>query len=161
MKTTPKQYLILGLFCLACVGIGAIGGIATSTSVNTWYPTLEKPWFNPPDAVFAPVWTALYLIMATAAWRIWLNGEGQTKSRAIQMFWLQLVLNLTWSILFFGIHQIGFALAEIVLLLLAILVTMLLFWRIDRCAGILMLPYIAWVTFATLLNASLWLMNSF
>lgn len=160
-QTTPKQYLILGLFCLVCVGVGIVGGIATTTSVNTWYPTLEKPWFNPPDSVFAPVWTLLYLTMAVAAWRIWLHGAPPEKTRALQMFWFQIGLNLLWSILFFGLRQIGFALAEIVLLLLSILITTLLFWRIDRWAGMLMLPYIAWVSFATILNASLWLLNSF
>ena len=138
---------------------GAGGGIATSSSVSSWYPTLQKPVFNPPDWVFAPVWTALYLIMGIAAWRVWLKGEGQEKLKALQMFWFQLALNLFWSILFFGMRQIGFALAEIVLLLLAILITTFLFWRIDRLAGTLMLPYIAWVSFATILNASLWILN--
>lgn len=151
---------MLGLFCLVCIGVGAIGGIVTGTSVNTWYPALEKPWFNPPDAVFAPVWTILYLIMAVAAWRVWLHGTVPDKTRALQMFWFQLGLNLFWSIVFFGMRQIGFALAEIVFLLLAISITTLLFWRIDRWAGVLMLPYIAWVTFATILNASLWLLNT-
>jgi len=159
LRINPRQYLILALFCLACVGIGAIGGIATSASVSTWYPTLQKPWFNPPDSVFAPVWTLLYLMMAVGAWRVWLKGNDKEKSKALNMFWFQLILNLGWSIVFFGMRQIGFALAEIVLLLLAILVTTFLFWRIDRFAGMLMLPYIAWVSFATLLNASLWILN--
>ena len=159
LRINPRQYLILALFCLACVGIGAIGGIATSASVSTWYPTLHKPWFNPPDSVFAPVWTLLYLMMAVGAWRVWLKGNDTEKSKALKMFWFQLILNLGWSIVFFGMRQIGFALAEIVLLLLAILVTTFLFWRIDRFAGMLMLPYIAWVSFATLLNASLWILN--
>ena len=159
-QTAPRQYLILILFCLVCIGTGALGGVATSSSVSTWYPTLQKPVFNPPDWVFAPVWTALYLIMAVAAWRVWLKAEGQAKFKALQMFWFQLALNLLWSILFFGMRQIGFALAEIVLLLLAILITTLLFWRTDRLAGMLMLPYIAWVSFATILNASLWMLNS-
>ncbi|MGB5709047.1 MAG: TspO/MBR family protein [Arenicellales bacterium] len=159
LRIAPRQYLILALFCLACVGIGAIGGIATSASVSTWYPTLQKPWFNPPDSVFAPVWTLLYLMMGVGAWRVWLKGHNKDKSNALKMFWFQLTLNLGWSLVFFGMRQIGFALAEIVLLLLAILITTFLFWRIDRFAGMLMLPYIAWVSFATLLNASLWLLN--
>jgi tryptophan-rich sensory protein len=159
VRISPRQYLILGLFCLACVGIGAIGGIATSASVSSWYPTLQKPWFNPPDSVFAPVWTLLYLMMAVGAWRVWLKGNAQEMVKALNMFWLQLFLNLAWSLLFFGMRQIGFALVEIALLLLAILITTVLFWRIDRFAGMLMLPYIAWVSFATLLNASLWFLN--
>ena len=158
-KITPRQYLILGLFCLGCLSIGVVGGLATASSVSTWYPTLEKPWFNPPNSVFGPVWSLLYLLMAVAAWRVWLIGNGPQKIKALQMFWFQLALNLLWSILFFGMRQIGFALAEIVLLLLAILVTTSLFWRIDRWAGVMMLPYIAWVSFATLLNASLWVLN--
>ena len=100
-KVTSRQYLILGLFCLICLGTGALGGIATSSSVSTWYPTLQKPIFNPPDWVFAPVWTALYLLMAVAAWRVWLQGEEGAARKALQMFWFQLALNLLWSILFF------------------------------------------------------------
>lgn len=158
-QITLRQYFTLGLFCLVCVGIGAVGGIATSTSVGTWYPTLQKPWFNPPSAVFAPVWTLLYVMMAVSAWRVWLRGNGTEKSNALNMFWIQLILNLGWSLIFFGMRQIGFALVEIVLLLLSIIITTILFWRVDRFAAILMLPYIAWVSFATLLNAALWFLN--
>ena len=156
-----NQYLMLLLFCLLCLATGGIGGFVTSGSVETWYPTLTKPWFNPPAAVFAPVWTVLYLMMAVAAWRVWIHGEPAEKSRALLLFWFQLGLNLLWSIMFFGLQQLGVAVAEIVLLLLAIVITTLLFWRIDRLAGMLMLPYIAWVSFATVLNISLWLLNAF
>ncbi|MGI9316067.1 MAG: TspO/MBR family protein [bacterium] len=158
-SSQERRYFVLALFCVACIGIGAIGGWVTSSSVSTWYPTLRKPWFNPPNSLFAPVWTALYLIMAVAAWRVWLKGDAEEKSKALHMFWFQLFLNLLWSVIFFGLRQIGIALAEIVFLLVAISLTTFLFWRIDRWAGMLMLPYLSWVAFATILNASLWLLN--
>ncbi len=146
-------------FIALCLGVAAIGGAVTATSVGTWYAALAKPAFNPPDWVFGPVWTALYLMMAIAAWRVWrARGVGGAR-QALGAWALQLALNLGWSLLFFGARLIGAALVEIVLLLAAILATLVLFWRIDRAAGWLLVPYAAWVGFATLLNAALWRLN--
>jgi len=151
---------ILGLivFLVLCLAVSGLGGAITSTSVGTWYQALEKPTFNPPDWVFAPVWTTLYVLMALAGWRVW-RMKSEAGRRALAVFALQLGLNLAWSFLFFGFQQIGLALIEVAALLFAILLTTVLFWRIERLAGILFLPYLIWVGYATLLNASLWLLN--
>jgi benzodiazapine receptor len=152
---------ILGLigFLALCLVVSAIGGAVTATSVGTWYPTLQKPPFNPPDWVFAPVWTTLYVLMAIAGWRVWRCVGRRLNVTALKLFALQLALNLAWSFVFFGAQQIGLALVEICFLLFSIIATAILFWRIDRIAGTLFLPYIFWVAFATALNASLWLLN--
>lgn len=158
MSRTRDTFALLGFVAL-CLAVAAIGGAVTATSVGTWYAGLAKPSFNPPNWLFGPVWTALYLMMAFAAWRVW-RAKGIAGARAALAAWaLQLALNLAWSFLFFGGRMIGAALAEIVLLLLTILATALLFWRIDRLAGVLLAPYAAWVGFATLLNAALWRLN--
>lgn len=142
-----------------CLAVSALGAAATASSVNTWYPTLAKPFFNPPKWVFAPVWSTLYFMMAIAAWRIWRNpGPGRAR-KAVVLFCIQLALNLGWSLLFFGMRNIGGALVEIVILLIAIIATTAAFWRHDRLAGMLMLPYAAWVSYATVLNAALWRLN--
>ncbi len=146
------------MFLALCLGVSGIGGAVTATSVGTWYQTLEKPPFNPPDWVFAPVWTTLYVLMAISGWRVW-RVKSDPSRRALAVFALQLGLNLAWSFLFFGLQQIGLALIEVAALLLAILLTTMLFWRIDRLAGLLFLPYLIWVAYATLLNASLWWLN--
>jgi tryptophan-rich sensory protein len=151
--------MALVAFIALCLAVAAVGGAVTATSVGTWYAGLAKPSFNPPDWLFGPVWTALYLMMAVAAWRVW-RARGLADARAALGLWaLQLALNLVWSFVFFGARMIGAALAEIVVLLLAILATLALFWRIDRAAGWLMVPYAAWVGFATLLTAALWRLN--
>ena len=139
--------------------VAAIGGLATASSVDTWYRTLEKPAFNPPDAAFGPAWTALYLMMALAAWRVVRRGGWSPAATALGLFATQLVLNGLWSVLFFGLRQPEWALFEILLLWLAILLTTRRFFTHDRIAGWLMLPYLAWVSFATLLNASIVQLN--
>jgi len=146
-------FLLLGL------AVSTLGGLATSTSVGTWYRALEKPPFNPPDWVFAPVWTTLYVLMAVAAWRIWRLPTSKRRSQALLAYCVQLALNFLWSMLFFGLQAIGMALAEVVFLLSAIIVTLVLFWQLDRVAGMLLLPYPVWVAFATVLNVSLWVLN--
>jgi tryptophan-rich sensory protein len=146
-------------FIALCLGVAAAGGAVTASSVGTWYAALAKPSFNPPNWVFAPVWTALYLMMAVAAWRVWRRRGAPGAHPALAMWALQLALNLCWSYVFFGLRLIGGALAEIAVLLAAILVTALLSWRIDRVAGALLAPYAAWVAFAALLNAALWRLN--
>jgi tryptophan-rich sensory protein len=146
-------------FLAACLLVSAIGGMVTATSVQGWYTTLSKPAFNPPDWVFAPVWTALYVLMAVAAWRVWRTGHSVARRRALVTFGVQLALNLSWSILFFGFQEVGLALADILVLWSAIAFNALLFWRIERLAGWLLLPYLLWVAFAAALNFSIWLLN--
>ena len=149
---------LLGFVAL-CLGVAAIGGWATSISVGGWYQTLDKPRWTPPDRVFAPVWTILYLMMAVAGYRVW-RGAGVNRGQgALALFGVQLALNLLWSILFFGLQRIGLALLDIVLLWAAIAATAVAFWRIDRLAGIFLLPYLVWVTYAVVLNAAIWHLN--
>jgi benzodiazapine receptor len=125
----------------------------------TWYQTLLKPAFTPPDWLFAPVWTVLYVAIAVAGWRIWMKPGHPGTRFAMAAYSAQLVLNLAWSFIFFGHHLIAAALADILALLAAICVNVVLFWRIDRAAGWLLVPYAAWVTYATALNAALWRLN--
>ncbi len=154
-----RELVGLAVFVILCLGISALGGWVTASSVGTWYPALDKPSFNPPVWVFAPVWTALYVMIAVAGWRVW-RRRGLAGARvAMSAYALQLALNLGWSFLFFGGHMIGAALAEIVLLLAAIVLNTMLFWRIERAAALLLFPYAAWVVFATVLNAALWRLN--
>ena len=157
-RSTARDLAALAGFAALTLAVGAAGGLATAASVNTWYPTLAKPAFNPPNWVFAPVWTTLYLLMALAAWRVWRSGAAGARL-ALGAWALQLALNLCWSLVFFGLREIGAALAEILVLLAAIALTAFLSWRIDRLAGALYAPYIAWVAFATVLNAALWKLN--
>ena len=154
-----RDVLALVVFLALCLGVSGLGGAITATSVGTWYQTLEKPPFNPPDWVFAPVWTTLYVLMAIAAWRVWRRRGAEGRRTALSVFALQLGLNLAWSFLFFGLRRIDLALLEVTVLLAAIATTAVLFWRIDRWAGALFVPYLLWVAYATALNASLLLLN--
>lgn len=152
---------IFGLagFIALCLLVSVIGGAVTATSVDTWYQAITKPSFNPPDWVFAPVWTTLYILMAIAGWRIWRSYRHQARRFALIVYCIQLVLNLGWSFLFFGLQRIDLALIEIAILLLAISFTTYLFWKIDRPAGVMFIPYLIWVAFATALNFELWRLN--
>ena len=153
---------LLGLFAFItlCLAVSGGGGAITATSVDTWYQALEKPPFNPPDWLFAPVWTALYILMGIAAWRVWRLRSFEATRMAFAVFGAQLCLNLAWSFLFFGLQRIDLALLEIIILLIAIITNTIVFWRIERLAGLLFVPYAVWVTYATILNASLWLLNA-
>jgi len=142
------------------LAVGALSGFATARGVSIWYPTLVKPSFNPPAWVFGPVWTVLYVMMGVAAFLIWKTGlETDGVKLALTLFAVQLALNGLWSILFFGMRSPGLALVEIVLLWLAIVGTIWSFWRVEPLAGALLLPYWAWVSFASVLNGSLWWLN--
>jgi benzodiazapine receptor len=149
----------LVLFLALCLGIGALGAAVTATSVTTWYNELNKPPFNPPNGVFGPVWTALYIMMAVAAWRVWRATDRDTARGPLAMFALQLALNLGWSVAFFGLERTGSAVAVIVALELTVITTAFAFRAIDRLAGLLMVPYILWVAFATVLNIAIWRLN--
>ena len=158
-RRRTRDLVGLLIFLAICLGVSAIGGAVTATSVGSWYQGLHKPSFNPPDWIFAPVWTALYIMIAFAGWRIWRAAGLRAAPVAFVLYAVQLALNLTWSILFFGFRLIGSALIEIVLLFVAILATMLAFWQRDRLAGMLLVPYGTWVLFAAALNAALWRLN--
>lgn len=145
---------------LVPVLVGGLSGLATSRGVQDWYPSLIKPSFNPPAWVFGPVWTLLYILMGIAAFLVWQKGPDKDLVRAgLAMFALQLALNGLWSVLFFGMRLPGIAFAEILLLWGSIAVTALLFWRSVPSAGFLLLPYLAWVSFASVLNGSIWALN--
>jgi translocator protein len=148
-----NKYFALAAFLILCLAVGGGAGFLTAQSVVTWFPTLVKPSFNPPSWLFAPVWTTLYIMMAVAAWLVWL------RKGSLALFYVQLALNFTWSLLFFGLHSPAMALVDIVAMWVLILLTLLGFWKIDRRAGWLMVPYLAWVSFATVLNASIWWLN--
>lgn len=157
-----NRYVKITIFVATCLAVGFLSGRATREGVDTWYPTLVKPIFNPPGWVFAPVWSVLYVMMGVAAGQVWSYIEVRREDvrKALIFFWIQLALNALWSFLFFGLQNPLLALVEIILLWLMIYETWHKFKQIDRLAGWLMVPYLAWVTFATLLNASLWWLNS-
>ena len=137
---------------------GAIGSWATFPGVRNWYPLLNKPDWNPPSSIFAPVWTALYVLMGVAIWRAW-RTHSSNVPRLVQLYFGQLVLNALWSVLFFALKQPAWALVEI-LALWGVLVWMLAgFWRTDRAAAALWAPYVLWVSFATALNAAIVRLN--
>ncbi len=124
-----------------------------------WYASLNKPSWNPPSWIFGPVWTALYLMMATAAWLVWRRGGWAEQRRALTLYVVQLALNAAWTPLFFGLKMPGLAFAEILLLLTAIVLTVLAFYRAIAAAAWLLAPYLAWVGFASFLNFTLWRLN--
>lgn len=157
--TTRPQWAGLAGFLLLCFAAAGLGSVFTGSSVDSWYQTLRKPSFNPPSWVFGPVWTALYALMAAAAWRVWRRYGFSGAGAALALFGVQLGLNVGWSALFFGARLPGAAFAEIVILWSAILGTTLAFLRLDRPAGWMMLPYLGWVTFASVLNYSIWQLN--
>lgn len=155
-----KNIIRLIVSIIVCQCAGFIGSIATSRSVSTWYPTLQKPPFTPPNWLFAPAWITLYLLMAIAAFLIWRTGLEKSSTRtALIIFLVQLVLNALWSFAFFGLQSPLYGAIVIVALWLAILFTILKFFPISRAAGILMIPYILWVSFAAVLNISILVLN--
>ncbi len=142
------------LLCFSAASLGAF------FMPGEWYATLKKPSWNPPAWIFGPVWSALYTMMAVAAWLIWKRGGFAVQGRPLAFFLAQLVLNAAWTPLFFGLHQPGIAFAEIVLLWLAIVATLAAFRPVSRTAAWLLVPYLGWVSFATVLNFTLWRLNA-
>jgi tryptophan-rich sensory protein len=154
-----KSLLSLALFLAACFSAAIFGSLFTAQSVREWYPGLQKPAGTPPPWVFGPVWTVLYLLMAIAGWQVWERARGWSGARlALGLFFLQLALNALWSVLFFGLRNPAAGLAEITILWLAILATVIAFFPISRLAGWLMLPYLLWVSYASYLNFGIWRM---
>jgi benzodiazapine receptor len=154
-----KNTLALLGFIALCLAAGALGAAVTAPAIATWYPTLVKPSFNPPNWIFGPVWTTLYVLMAIAAWLVWRRGGFAATRTAMLLFVGQLMLNSLWSLLFFGLHRTDLALVDVVLLLVVIAATALAFRRHSATATLLLLPYLAWVSFATALNFAIWRLN--
>jgi benzodiazapine receptor len=154
-----RRIAVLVIFVGLCLAVGSLGAWVTAGSVKDWYPALRKPSFNPPNWVFGPVWTVLYVMMGVAAWRVWVKAYGDRARGPLALFALQLALNLGWSIAFFGLREIGTAVVVIVALGAAILATLLAFRRIDGLAAALLVPYALWVAFATVLNCAIWRLN--
>lgn len=164
MKKNDWLKLVSAIVISQCAGL--IGSLFTFSAIPNWYATIVKPSFNPPSWVFGPVWTTLYVLMGISAFLIWSSfakaTEGQARKKikiALIIFGVQLVLNALWSIIFFGFHQIGWAFAEIILLWLVIVLTMIVFAKISKPAMYLLIPYILWVSFAGFLNFTLWQLN--
>ncbi len=157
MKSKNKTKFNLGKFLLCILiteGIGILGSFFTATSVKTWYVTdVIKSSFNPPSWVFGPVWTLLFLLMGIALYLVWNHKNN------LFWFWVQLILNFFWSVLFFGLRSPTLAFYEILILWLAILMTIIRFWQYKKSASILLWPYLAWVSFATFLNYSIMILN--
>jgi len=146
---------------VTCLAIGYLSGTVTRESILTWYPSLIKPSFNPPNWVFAPVWSTLYAMMGVAAGLVWdrIDYEREIVKKALVFFAIQLALNALWSYLFFGLHNPMLAGIEIIILWLMIFETYSQFVKINKIAGYLLLPYLAWVSFAAVLNGSIWWLN--
>lgn len=155
----PPKYPRLALVGMVavCLGVAGIGGLATAPNIPTWYAGLAKPAWTPPGWIFGPVWSFLYLSMAVAAWLVWRRGNALVP---LTLFAVQLTFNMAWSWLFFGLHNPSAAFVDIVLLWVAITATMLAFWLRSTLAGLLFVPYLAWVSFAVLLNFTIWRLNA-
>ena len=150
--------LIIAIF--SCQLAGVIGSFFTTSSISTWYAALEKPSFVPPNWLFAPAWIILYLLMGISAYLIWIKGwENKKVKAALMVFILQLIFNIQWSVLFFGLQSPLYGFIKIVLLWLVILFTILKFYPISKTAAYLLIPYILWVSFAAMLNYSILILN--
>lgn len=156
---SSRPLLSLTVFLTATFTAAALGSLATFASVKTWYPTLSKPTWTPPSSWFSPVWTALYLAMAIAAWRVWQRTEGKARTSTAWLYAVQLALNALWSVLFFGLRSPVLGLVDIAALWLVLVVLLVRYWCIDRVAGALWTPYVLWVSFASALNAAIWQLN--
>lgn len=158
MKDTTR---LIGL-CVSlpiCLTAGGLGAIATTPEIDGWYRTVAKPTWNPPNSVFGPVWTTLFVMMAVAAWLVWRPAGFIAAKVPLLLFTVQLALNVAWSWIFFGLHQPGWAFVEIVILWAAIAATLRAFFQRSQLAGWLLAPYLAWVSFAAVLNFAIWRLN--
>ncbi len=153
--------LVIGLMVsiALCFLAGGIGSIATTSSVNGWFAEVNKPTWNPPNWIFGPVWSTLFLMMGVSAWLVWKQAGFQNAKFELGWFAFHLLLNILWSVLFFGLQQMGWACVEIVVLWLSIAATMVLFYRHSKLAAGLLIPYLLWVSFAAFLNYTIWRLN--
>ena len=156
-----QKIIRIAVVLTTCLLVGYFSGMVTRDSITTWYPTLVKPSFNPPNWVFAPVWTILYIMIGVAGGMVWnrLEQDPENVKKAFTFFIIQLALNAAWSVIFFYFHNPFLALIEVILFWLLIFETHIQFKKIDKTAGLLFIPYLAWVSFATVLNASIWWLN--
>ncbi len=158
-RSTVPAWLSLACFLALCFAVAALGAHFTSPAIHTWYERLVKPRFNPPNWVFAPVWTVLYAIMAVAAWLVWRHGHRSQRIDGMVVFAIQLILNFSWVFIFFHLHRLLVSSVVILALWLAVAAMVPLFWRVRALAGALLLPYLAWVSFAIALNLFLLRLN--
>lgn len=156
----PLSFRSAALAALPVIATSLVGNFVTLPRIEGWYAGLTKPFFNPPNWVFGPVWTALFVMMAYSAYRIWqLDPAIAGRRRALRAFYLQLALNAGWSVAFFGLQSPAAGIGVIVLLLVMIMLTIRDFSRLDRVAALLLVPYAAWVSYASLINAAIWWLN--
>jgi len=155
-----KKYLFSLLISILVVfSAGFIGSLFTTPNISTWYAFINKPSFSPPNWLFAPAWTLLYILMAISAFLIWQERDNLKTKQALTFYGIQLILNTLWSIIFFGMHNPGLASLEIIILWLFILITLIKFYKINKTAGLLFIPYLLWVSFASILNLFVWMIN--
>ena len=144
---------------ILCQVAGFLGSLFTTPAIPTWYATLKKPFFNPPNWIFSPVWISLFILMGISLFFVWRRPDHPKFKIAFIFFFVQLILNILWSVAFFGLRSPLLGLMDIVLLWIAILFTIVNFFKVSKMAGVLLLPYLLWVSFAALLNFSLWILN--
>jgi translocator protein len=157
---TFRAAIAIAVSIISCFAVtGAFALFGSFEGSRQWYESLSRPSFTPPNWLFAPAWTVLYIMMGIAAGLVWLKGTGPWVTMALAAFAFQLLLNALWTPLFFGMRSPSLALVDIVLLWLAIIATIVIFWRISRPASLLLIPYILWVSFALLLNLRIWQLN--
>ena len=158
MKTKNISKLIIAI--IICQSAGIIGSLFTTPSISTWYDTIQKPTFTPPNWVFGPVWITLFTLMGISLYLVWEKGlRNKNVKSSLFVFFIQLALNSLWSILFFGLQSPFYAFVEIIILWAAIAVTIIKFYKISRKAGLILVPYIIWVSVALMLNYYVWVLN--
>ncbi|MBP8034317.1 MAG: tryptophan-rich sensory protein [Bacteroidia bacterium] len=154
-----KNLLKLSLCIFSMLLVGGIGGFATATSITTWYAEINKPSFNPPNYLFGPVWTTLYILMGISIYMILQSPKTELRKKAIVIFCIQLLLNFCWSFIFFKFQLLGLAFIEIILMWASILTMIIVFFEINKKAALIQIPYLLWVSFASVLNGSIWFLN--
>ncbi len=155
-----QKIIKIAVSILGCLSVGIIGALFTSPAIPTWYSSLNKPFFNPPSWVFGPTWTILYIMMGISLCIIWIKkSKSNTKQNALSIFFAQLILNGIWSPIFFAFQSPFLALIVITLLWATIMINIILFYKISKTAATLLMPYLLWVSFATILNFSIWWLN--
>jgi translocator protein len=157
--STRRQLLVLAMFLGLCAVVAGLGSVMSASAMDGWYGRLEQPGWDPPDWVFGPVWSVLYVLIAVSGWLVW-RARGWFESRAALIAWgVQLALNLLWTAVFFGLEQPGLATVEIAFLWMAIVANIVMFWFVSRLAAVLLVPYLIWVTYAAALTFSIWRLN--
>ncbi len=154
-----NRYLKLTLCILLPLLIGGFSGYATASGISSWYVGLNKPFFNPPNYLFGPVWSMLYILMGISFYRILQSQDSELKRKAILIFCIQLVLNFLWSFLFFRFQMLAISFIEIIIMWISIATMIYTFTKIDKTAAYLQIPYLLWVSFASVLNAAIWYLN--